>query len=126
MKSNIEMHFSHINLYVKSVSIAELFYTNIIGLKPHHVNENKLSIEFKIDNVSILFLSNTLLEDKIQSDYLTPTELVFTTGQPGQLYELALQNGATSVKPPEESEDGLITAIVRDPNGVLIKILCYD
>ena len=130
MKSNIEVNFSHVILYVKSVTIAEFFYTNIIGLKPHRVNENKLRVEFKVKNISILFLSDTFLENMInvnlKNDYITPTELVFTTEEPEQLYELALQNGATAVKRPEESEDGLITAIVRDPNGVLIRILCYD
>jgi len=130
MKSNIEVNFSHINLYVKNVDIAEFFYTHIIGLEPYYVCKHKSSVEFKVKNIKIIFFSNSLLGNRVQtileSDYLTPTELVFTTEEPEQLYELALQNGATSVKPPEESEGGLITAIVRDPNGVLIKILCYD
>ena len=129
MDEKVKSCFSFVTIFVKDINSALNFYSSVFGMKPVYANENKLNVQFLFECTNILFVSESVLKDKNENDVifnLLHVGLTFTTEEVEEVYQLALKEGASSISPPQEEEGALITAEIRDPNGVLIQLLCYD
>jgi uncharacterized glyoxalase superfamily protein PhnB len=115
-------------LYVTDVSVTMDFYEKAFELKKGFLHPEGDYGEMITGETKLGFVSHDLASShgfsyrKQTRNDLPSFEIAFVSEDVQQSYQLAIKNGAKSIKPPQTKPWGQVVSYVQDINGFLIEI----
>lgn len=123
------MKFGYTIIYVSDVMATIAFYEAAFGFRRRFVDESNLYGELDTGQTILSFAAEAMAEKNElairpnrKPDVAAGFEIAFVTDDPNTAYEVAVQAGASAVKPPALKPWGQTVGYVRDLNGCLVEI----
>lgn len=124
------VRFAYAILYVEDVVRSIAFYENAFGFQRRFITPDNDYGELSTGDTTLSFASIELAKTNLKHGF-TPSsisnkpfaiEIAFATENVEEVYQAAIEAGATAEAPAQWKPQGQTVAYVRDPDGFLIEI----
>lgn len=123
-------HFAYTILYVNDVATSISFYENAFGFKRKFISPDNDYGELITGATTLSFAQTGLAKTNIPDGFTESDpaakpfafEIGFTVENVEEVFQQALNAGATLVSKPKTKPWGQTVSYVRDPNGFLVEI----
>lgn len=123
------MKLTYTILYVNNVADSVAFYQKAFGINNRFIHESGDYAEMDTGEVTLAFCAHNLAKDIVKQHYvkasqgqLIGSQISFEPEHLEEAYELALENGAKSIMPPEIKPWGWKSAILMDLDGHIVEL----
>ena len=124
------MRFGYTILYVADVEASLAFYERALGQRRRFVHESGDYGELETGDTTLAFATRELAASNLPGVYrpgepgaVGPSfEVCFVTDDVQAAFDLAIEEGAAAVTPPNTRPWGQDVAYVRDPDGNLVEL----
>ena len=124
------VRFAYTILYVQDVNKSIEFYEKAFGFERKFIVPNNEYGELSTGDTTLSFASIELAKTNVKHGLIPSSinekpfaiEIAFATENVEEVYQAAIEAGATAEAPAEWKPQGQTVAYVRDPDGFLIEI----
>lgn len=123
------MKLGYVTLYVDDIPTAIEFYEKVLGFAVRFQHESGMYAEMETGDTILAFSHHELATQLVPQGYQRAhpdnealgMQLGFEVENVTEMYRKALENGASTIAPPEIKPWHFESAMVKDPSGHLVE-----